>query len=116
MLEFLKAKLRSFVTKETQEMRDAHRQGECIHILANAIVTDQHDPWAHLASVTTAMEQLSEGENPVRFELSDGTFISVRFEDRHVAVVMNVENLSVFGLIEIMSEWVSLHRRQQLKN
>lgn len=116
MFEYIKAKIRLFITKETQEMRDAKRQGECILALANVIKTDQHDPWSHLAKVTTAMEQLSQGGNPVSFELTDDTCICVRFDDKCIAVVMAKENIHIFPVIEKMSEWVSLHRRSLLKN
>lgn len=116
MFEYIKAKIRLFLKKETEEMTDAKRKGECLLELANVFQTDQHDPWSHLATLTTALEKVSLGEEAVRFELRDGTPIKVRFEDGRVVVIMAKENIHIYPVIEQMIEWVSIHKRYPVQN
>lgn len=116
MFEYIKAKIRLFLKKEAEEITDAKRKGECLLELANIFQTNQHDPWAHLATITTALEKVSLGEEAVRFELRDGTIMGVRFEGKCVATIMAKEVVFHHPVVELMTEWINIHLRYPVKN
>lgn len=114
MLEYIKARLRVWFNKETQEMKDNKRRADCIYQIANAVVTDQHDPWAHLTKVTNAMIQLSDGER-ITFDLVNDTKVTITLTGQHVDVLMDEMDAHVPMLIPVMLEWISYYRKYDCK-